>query len=64
MVLDKGRVAEYDSPLNLLADTNSIFSGMVQESGSASALHAIASEGWKASLISSELLEEEEEESL
>ncbi len=30
MVLDKGQIAEYDSPSNLLADTKSIFYGMAK----------------------------------
>ena len=30
MVLDKGQIAEFDSPSNLLADTKSIFYGMAK----------------------------------
>ncbi|XP_067949296.1 multidrug resistance-associated protein 1-like [Watersipora subatra] len=33
LVLGKGRVAEFDTPKNLLADENSIFSGMAKEAG-------------------------------
>ncbi|KAK6049139.1 hypothetical protein COOONC_13356 [Cooperia oncophora] len=32
MVLDKGRIIEFDSPQALLADPDSAFSKMVQES--------------------------------
>ena len=32
LVLNQGQVAEFDSPANLLADENSIFAGMVEES--------------------------------
>ena len=32
LVLNRGQVAEFDSPANLLADENSIFAGMVEES--------------------------------
>ena len=30
--MNQGQVAEFDSPANLLADENSIFAGMVEES--------------------------------
>jgi ABC-type multidrug transport system fused ATPase/permease subunit len=33
MVLDQGRVAEFDSPTNLLADPTSIFYSLAKESG-------------------------------
>ncbi|KNC71489.1 hypothetical protein SARC_15972, partial [Sphaeroforma arctica JP610] len=33
LVLDQGKVAEYDSPDNLLSDTNTIFYGLAKESG-------------------------------
>lgn len=33
MVLDNGKVIEYDTPSNLLKKTNSIFYGMAKESG-------------------------------
>ena len=33
MVLDKGTIAEFDSPTNLLADPQSIFHGMAKDAG-------------------------------
>lgn len=33
LVLDKGMIAEYDTPAALLADENSIFYGMAKKSG-------------------------------
>jgi len=33
MVLDKGRIAEFDSPAKLLADQNSIFYGLATKHG-------------------------------
>lgn len=39
MVLDKGKLAEFDRPRNLLEDPKTIFSGMVDATGDASAEH-------------------------
>jgi hypothetical protein len=39
MVLDEGQVREFDSPSRLLADENSIFHGMVAETGAANATY-------------------------
>ncbi len=33
MVLDKGRIVEFDTPKNLLANDNSIFFGMAKAAG-------------------------------
>jgi ABC-type multidrug transport system fused ATPase/permease subunit len=33
MVLDKGKVAEFDTPPNLLSNKNSIFYGMAKDAG-------------------------------
>lgn len=33
IVLDAGKIAEYDSPKNLLADRDSIFYGMAKNAG-------------------------------
>ena len=33
MVLDKGKIAEFDAPKYLLADKNSIFYGMAKSAG-------------------------------
>jgi ABC-type multidrug transport system fused ATPase/permease subunit len=39
MVLDKGKLVEFDSPKNLLDDPKTIFSSMVEATGDASAAH-------------------------
>jgi ABC-type multidrug transport system fused ATPase/permease subunit len=41
MVLDKGRIVEFDSPKNLLLNRDGIFYGMVQATGPATASHLI-----------------------
>ena len=33
MVLDAGKIAEFDSPQNLMKDTSSIFYGMAKNAG-------------------------------
>lgn len=33
LVLDQGRVAEFDTPARLLADPNSVFYGMAKDAG-------------------------------
>lgn len=43
LVLDAGRLVEYDSPKNLLAKSSGIFKTMVDGSGDRNALYALAS---------------------
>eukprot|EP00163_Fabomonas_tropica_P004945 TRINITY_DN14419_c0_g1_i1.p1 TRINITY_DN14419_c0_g1~~TRINITY_DN14419_c0_g1_i1.p1 ORF type:complete len:148 (-),score=40.94 TRINITY_DN14419_c0_g1_i1:85-528(-) len=50
LVLDKGRVAEFDSPVNLLQDPSGLFYSMIEDTGASSAakLHDLAISGsWK-----------------
>ena len=42
LVLDAGRLAEFDSPRNLLARSSSMFKTMVDSSGDREALYALA----------------------
>eukprot|EP00271_Cylindrocystis_brebissonii_P007833 TRINITY_DN2165_c0_g1_i1.p1 TRINITY_DN2165_c0_g1~~TRINITY_DN2165_c0_g1_i1.p1 ORF type:complete len:1709 (-),score=349.89 TRINITY_DN2165_c0_g1_i1:1265-6391(-) len=39
LVMDAGQAVEYDTPANLLADEESVFSGMVKSTGAANAKH-------------------------
>ncbi|KAF9199857.1 hypothetical protein BGZ49_009975, partial [Haplosporangium sp. Z 27] len=39
LVMHQGQVAEYDTPLNLLNNPNSVFSSMVAETGAQNAIH-------------------------
>lgn len=41
MVLDQGELKEFDSPRNLLSNSNSLFSSLVQDTGSQNANHLI-----------------------
>jgi hypothetical protein len=45
MVLDGGKLVEYDSPKNLLEQEGSFFQALVDESGDREALYAMAQGG-------------------
>lgn len=51
LVLDQGRVAEYDSPWNLLQNQDGIFSSMVENSGDGALLHTLAEAAHKKTLL-------------
>jgi len=51
LVLDAGQVKEYDHPHLLLQKEDSIFSGMVEQSGEKEILVELARAAWKKTLL-------------
>jgi hypothetical protein len=51
LVLDAGEVREYDHPHLLLQKSDSIFRGMVEETGEMSSLVALARAAWEKTLL-------------